>query len=194
MYLRNNQTADGGPRACARHVLNVHSGIPALELLLRRQVEALGMRFDRNASTMLLIDLPFGFALQTLPLLEHSPAQVIVLTENRCPEYWEDLWDYGPAALVVGLQIDQALADTVASVGCRERLRVTPPTLSSLTAAERAVLRQLAYGQDNHRIASHLQLREKTVRNTLTNIYDKLGLTSRVQAALYYWGRGELSQ
>jgi DNA-binding NarL/FixJ family response regulator len=54
------------------------------------------------------------------------------------------------------------------------------------------VLHVLARGWCNQRIAAHLCLQEKTVRNTLSNIYEKLDLQDRMEAALYYWGRQDL--
>jgi len=57
-----------------------------------------------------------------------------------------------------------------------------PPRLTSLTDRERAVLELIAQGLDNGRIASALSLSEKTVRNYVTSILDKLQGSSRPQA------------
>jgi pimeloyl-ACP methyl ester carboxylesterase/DNA-binding CsgD family transcriptional regulator len=51
-----------------------------------------------------------------------------------------------------------------------------------LTAREREVLELIAQGLDNAQIAAHLQLSEKTVRNNITHIFDKLGVENRPQA------------
>jgi pimeloyl-ACP methyl ester carboxylesterase/DNA-binding CsgD family transcriptional regulator len=55
-------------------------------------------------------------------------------------------------------------------------------TLSALTAREREILEILAHGVDNDGIAVRLKLSNKTVRNRLTVIFGKLGVTSRAQA------------
>ena len=52
-----------------------------------------------------------------------------------------------------------------------------------LTAIERAVLQRLASGHTNAQIGRHLGRSEKTVRNQLTRIYAKLGVTNRAAAA-----------
>ena len=52
----------------------------------------------------------------------------------------------------------------------------------SLTARERELVEHLARGLDNHQIAAHLGLSEKTVRNHVSSILDKLGAQSRAQA------------
>jgi DNA-binding CsgD family transcriptional regulator/pimeloyl-ACP methyl ester carboxylesterase len=52
----------------------------------------------------------------------------------------------------------------------------------ALTPRERDVLELLAQGLDNLQIAAHLDLHEKTVRNHITPIFDKLGVENRSQA------------
>ena len=51
-----------------------------------------------------------------------------------------------------------------------------------LTARERETLEFLAQGLDNHQIAAHLELSEKTVRNMVSSILDKLEVESRSAA------------
>jgi pimeloyl-ACP methyl ester carboxylesterase/DNA-binding CsgD family transcriptional regulator len=51
-----------------------------------------------------------------------------------------------------------------------------------LTPREREVLELIAHGLDNMQIAARLGLSEKTVRNNITPILDKLGVESRSQA------------
>jgi pimeloyl-ACP methyl ester carboxylesterase/DNA-binding CsgD family transcriptional regulator len=53
---------------------------------------------------------------------------------------------------------------------------------ANLTRREAQVLEGIARGHDNERIAADLGLSEKTVRNNVTNIFDKLGVQSRAQA------------
>jgi DNA-binding NarL/FixJ family response regulator len=51
-----------------------------------------------------------------------------------------------------------------------------------LTRREYEVLGLLAQGQSNNAIADRLFLSEKTVRNHLSLIFDKLGVSSRAEA------------
>jgi DNA-binding NarL/FixJ family response regulator len=55
----------------------------------------------------------------------------------------------------------------------------------SLTPREREVLCLLAHGLDNAAIAERLVVAKQTVQNHVTNIYGKLDLTTRTEAALY---------
>jgi DNA-binding CsgD family transcriptional regulator len=52
----------------------------------------------------------------------------------------------------------------------------------ALTRREREILQHIARGLDNTRIAAHLALSEKTVRNHITAIFDKIGAENRAQA------------
>lgn len=54
--------------------------------------------------------------------------------------------------------------------------------LPELTARENAILRLVAQGDGNSEIARRLFISEKTVRNHLTNIFEKLGVDSRARA------------
>lgn len=51
-----------------------------------------------------------------------------------------------------------------------------------LSARQREVLELLARGLDNAQIAAHLGLAEKTVRNTVSGLFDRLGVENRPQA------------
>ena len=52
----------------------------------------------------------------------------------------------------------------------------------TLTRREHEILELLARGCDNAQIAAHLELSEKTVRNNITNVFDKMGVENRGQA------------
>jgi pimeloyl-ACP methyl ester carboxylesterase len=56
--------------------------------------------------------------------------------------------------------------------------------LSALTRREHEVLELLASGLDNDSIAARLEISEKTVRNTVSRIFDKLAVHSRAQAVV----------
>jgi len=62
--------------------------------------------------------------------------------------------------------------------------------LAKLTSREREILDLVASGASNLDIATQLYISEKTVRNHLTGIFDKLGVTSRSQAIVFARDRG----
>jgi DNA-binding NarL/FixJ family response regulator len=59
------------------------------------------------------------------------------------------------------------------------------PALASLTEQERKVLAGLAEGHTNREISEKLFLSEKTVKNYVSRILDKLGLSRRAEAAAF---------
>lgn len=64
------------------------------------------------------------------------------------------------------------------------------PPFAALTAREADVLEHLARGLDNAQIAAQLALSEKTVRNHITRIFDKLAVENRPQAIVRARERG----
>lgn len=61
----------------------------------------------------------------------------------------------------------------------------TPDELSRLTSRERDVLACLARGETNKEIARTLGVAESTIKIHVQNLFKKLNLCSRIQAALY---------
>jgi DNA-binding NarL/FixJ family response regulator len=87
----------------------------------------------------------------------------------------------------------EEVADVVRS------LLVTTPELNGpdvgvaalpLTPREREVVTAVVQGFSNREIAVRLSVSEDTVKHHLTNIYDKLGLSSRVELVVHALSRG----
>ncbi|NQD67847.1 response regulator transcription factor [Bacillus haikouensis] len=60
-----------------------------------------------------------------------------------------------------------------------------PHKIHALTKRERDVLAELTKGKSNKEIASSLYITEKTVKTHISNIFSKLEVSDRTQAALY---------
>ena len=93
-------------------------------------------------------------------LLEHEPAW-----ERFCDEVLE----------FVGLEGSAADEDAA---------------FASLSPREREVLRLITEGLGNAQIADRLSISEKTVRNHVSNVFDKLGVWTRAQAIVFAIERG----
>jgi pimeloyl-ACP methyl ester carboxylesterase/DNA-binding CsgD family transcriptional regulator len=79
----------------------------------------------------------------------------------------------------------------------RRRAADQPPAseeLAVLTTREREILDLVAGGASNLEIAGQLFISEKTVRNHLTAIFGKIGVTSRSQAIVFARDRGLAGQ
>lgn len=66
-----------------------------------------------------------------------------------------------------------------------EPLELSPHEEHPLTPRERDVLSELTKGKSNREIASSLFVTEKTVKTHISNIFTKLQVQDRTQAALY---------
>jgi DNA-binding NarL/FixJ family response regulator len=64
------------------------------------------------------------------------------------------------------------------------------PAFDLLSPRERETLALLADGLSNAEIAERLGISEKTVRNHLSHLFDKLGVWSRAQAIVFARDRG----
>jgi pimeloyl-ACP methyl ester carboxylesterase/DNA-binding CsgD family transcriptional regulator len=64
------------------------------------------------------------------------------------------------------------------------------PLLATLSVRERQILAAVVSGQSNAQIGATLFVSEKTVRNSLTRIFEKLGVHTRTQAAVLARDRG----
>ena len=64
------------------------------------------------------------------------------------------------------------------------------PAFARLTAREREVLVLITRGLGNADIGKSLAISEKTVRNHISNLFDKLGVWTRAQAIVFARDRG----
>ena len=88
-------------------------------------------------------------------LLEHEPAW---------PRFWRRSWS---------------------SRACTREPAGEDPAFASLSAREREILALMADGLGNAEIAERLSISEKTVRNHVSNVFDKLGVWTRAQAIVF---------
>jgi two-component system, NarL family, response regulator DevR len=82
----------------------------------------------------------------------------------------------------------RSLLDPTVTGKVLERVRKGPeedPGLASLTEQEHKVLEHVAEGKTNREIGQIMFLSEKTVKNYVSRILDKLGLARRAEAAAY---------
>jgi DNA-binding NarL/FixJ family response regulator len=92
--------------------------------------------------------------------------------ENHVPLADEPAW----SQLVAEVR-DFLAEPTSARAPCRSALR-----LDTLTPREHDILDGIAEGLDNSELAASFQLSEKTVRNHITRIFDKISVDHRYQA------------
>ncbi len=82
----------------------------------------------------------------------------------------------------------QSTLDPSVTAAVLDRVRNGPPVdkeLERLTAQEQRILDLIGQGMTNRQIGEQLYLAEKTVKNYVSSMLAKLGLTSRTQAAIF---------
>ena len=84
--------------------------------------------------------------------------------------------------------LGESLLDPAITARVLERLRSPEPVnteLESLTEQERRILDLIAEGLTNRQIGERMYLAEKTVKNYMSNVLMKLGMSRRSEAAAY---------
>jgi two-component system response regulator DevR len=82
----------------------------------------------------------------------------------------------------------RSLLDPMMITRVMERLRngaAEDPRLAGLSGQERRILELLADGKTNRQIAAEMFLAEKTVKNYVSNLLAKMGMSRRTEAAVY---------
>jgi DNA-binding NarL/FixJ family response regulator len=197
-----------------RAVLSVQRGLRVVAEAANGK-EALAAA-KKSAPQVVLMDLrmPVMDGVEaTRKLCEMAPGiQVIVLTTFDDDEQVFDalragamgylLKDAPPARLVEAIHAaargESFLQPSIAAKVLAEFNRLSPRQPPSgntvpfekLSSRELEVLRQLAAGKSNKEIGGALNLAEGTVKNHLSNIFGKLGVFDRTQAALLARERG----
>ena len=97
------------------------------------------------------------------------------------------LKDAEPQELLAGVRAAARGDAPLAPRAAREVLSARAEDLSQpeLSARETEVLQLVARGFPNKRIARELQISEKTVKAHLTQVFQRIGVTDRTQAALW---------
>lgn len=157
------------------------------------------------------INMPILDGVQATHLIteENPSARVIILTMYRQDQYVLEAIKAGARGYLLKDIDEQELVDAVRAIHQGEAM--INPSLASkvldefrrlseavaetegieqLTQGEMEVLRLVAQGADNKTIAQRLALSERTVANRLSNVYQKLQVNSRTQAALVALRRG----
>lgn len=85
--------------------------------------------------------------------------------------------------------LDPAVTDRVLKLIRGGAAKPEPDKFALISAQERRVLAFVAEGKTNKEIAKQMDLSDKTVKNYLSNVFDKLKITRRSQAAVLYSSR-----
>jgi DNA-binding CsgD family transcriptional regulator len=189
-------------RELVHHTSSLQNPLPNINVICQHDVlraqakqtlQLEGFTVSNNAHITLIVDSFHGNALLTLEF-QHHP-NPIVMTSNPCGEYQADLLEFGAKAVISPVGNNTSLFQAIQAVAKLEPFKNNLPELSSLTPAERRILRLIANGLENKEIARALGSGDSTIRNQVTTVLSKISSThpnlrleNRTQLALFYWG------
>jgi DNA-binding NarL/FixJ family response regulator len=138
--------------------------------------------------------------------LRRNPAlKAIVLSSHREPAYVDAALDAGAVAYVIKTAhpddiasvVRQALSSSVYLAPSRRTTSLAPVPVAGaageLTKRELEILKLAAEGYSNSQLAKMLWVTEQTVKFHLSNIYRKLNVSNRTEAARWAQVNGILS-
>jgi len=181
-------------------------GVPGITVcgVASTAAEALALcRRERPDVALLDIRLPDGTGIDVCRrlLAEAGDTRVLFLTSSSEQDVVDDairsgahgylLKEINTQALLQGIRdvaagrsiLDPQITARVMSLLKNER---TKPLIATLSPQEQRVLALIAAGRTNKEVAAEMGLAEKTVKNYLSTIFEKLHVTRRSQAAVYY--------
>lgn len=160
---------------------------------------------------VILLDnrMPGETGVSVLPRLKQAApnAKVLMLTSFDEDEYVARALQSGAHGYLLKNASDEMLASAVRAVHRGERV-LSPPVMervvqqftesrqeralreAGLTAEERRILQLLAAGASNPKIAAQLYISETTVKRKLQEVFEKLGVSTRAEAAAVAVRRG----
>jgi two-component system, NarL family, response regulator LiaR len=161
---------------------------------------------EKNEPDLVLMDLKMsgmnGIAATRQIRQNHPMVKVLILTTYDDDEWLFDALKAGASGYILkdtpreevikALRgtveghtfLDPHIAGKIISRAAGENRPDSSLITNKLTRRETEVLQYLAHGQSNGEIAEHLFLSEGTVRNHISVIFGKLGVSDRTQAAI----------
>lgn len=111
-----------------------------------------------------------------------SGAHGYLLKEINAQALWQAIVDVAAGKFI----LDPAVTTRVLNLVRHGAPQSEQDKLAQLSAQERRVLALVADGKTNKEIAEQMGLSDKTVKNYLSNIFEKLQISRRSQAAVLY--------
>jgi len=179
--------------------------------------QALDVIEETNPDVLLLdLKMPGMDGITALQTLQHNPrkTRIIILTASEDKNEWVQAMKLGCSGIVVKQTQPDLIVKSIRKVYSGEiwldshttaavmRQFASPQDQMSggsgkagrerspLSAREREIVALVAQGYKNKEMAEKMFISEQTVKNHLHNIFDKLGISDRLELALYAIHKG----
>jgi two-component system response regulator DesR len=142
------------------------------------------------------IEMPGKSGLEAAEELKGTGCKVMILTTFARSGYFERAIKSGASGYLLKDSPSEELADSIRSIMAGRRIYATELVDDAyghenpLTEREKEVLLLIADGKNTKDIASELYLTNGTVRNYISAILDKLGVSNRVEAITRFKEKG----
>ncbi|RKD68137.1 MULTISPECIES: response regulator transcription factor [Sinobaca] len=142
------------------------------------------------------IEMPVKSGLDAAEELKDHPCKIIILTTFARPGYFERARKAEVGGYLLKDSPSEELADSIRVI--MKGRRVYAPELvdmvfqndNPLTDREKQVIELIADGKNTKEIASELFITNGTVRNYISIIFDKLGVSNRIEAISHFKEKG----
>ena len=173
----------------------------AMEVVAEVPNDAEALRLARGLApdvVVMQVQMPFERAKETLEAMRSfpDPPKVVIVTMFENPRYVRGLAEVGASAYLLksdsaehlvgairAAVLDPEGGDVVVGMPVAMLERTEGGADGVLSARELEILLLAARGLSNGRIASSLHISEATVKRHLANVYEKMGVGSRGEAA-----------
>jgi DNA-binding NarL/FixJ family response regulator len=171
--------------------------------------DAVAKAVELNPDVMLMdIKMPTmnGIEATRKIVTEHPEIKILILTSFEADSYVIQALKAGASGYLLKDSQPEAIVASIVAVMAGERVMAGPVVnrvvdmltgaatskefYDGLTAREIEILRLMGGGMANKQIAFHLKISEKTVRNHISSMYEKLNISDRSQAVLYAVRKG----
>lgn len=142
------------------------------------------------------IEMPVKSGLDAAEELKGCGCKVMILTTFARPGYFERALKAGANGYLLKDSPSEELASSIRSIMAGRRIYAAELVDEAygqenpLTEREKEVLELIANGKNTKEIASQLFLTTGTVRNYISVILDKLGVSNRIEAITHFKEKG----
>lgn len=162
--------------------------------------EAYKQILEKSPDVVLLdMELPgiHGVDLTKKLTSEGVKVKILALSSYNDKEYISEMLSLGACGYLIKDEVPKNIVDAIRGVARGEqgwvsrevaailsKMAIDSPKENDLTDREMEVLSHVVKGETNREIAYALEISEKTVEKHLNNVYEKLNVRSRVEAAV----------